>query len=236
LTQLEGINLSHNQISDLTPLAELTQLEGINLSHNQISDLTPLAKLTQLKGLDLGVNQISNLKPLEKLTRLKGLSLACNQIIDVTTLAKLTDLEWLELTCNPIPDKPLLENLPSFGNPSNAYTVVIVDIHLDDVGPRYLWFVMGRVEIYFQHANYFELALWDASTTYPEIYLNPYTGECTEPSKLEADVNGDGDVNIQDLVLVANNFGKTDAGDADVNADGVVNITDLVLVAGGIGQ
>ena len=180
LTQLKSLNLSENQISDLTPLAELTQLEGINLSHNQISDLTPLAKLTQLKGLDLSVNQISYLKPLEKLTRLEGLSLACNQIIDVTTVAKLTDLEWLELTCNPIPDRTPLENLPSFGNPSNAYTVVIVDIHLDDVGPKYLWFVMGEVEIYFQHANYFELALWDASTTYPEIYLNPYTEECPE--------------------------------------------------------
>ena len=42
------------------------------------------------------------------------------------------------------------------------------------------------------------------------------------------DVNGDGIVNILDLVAVANGFG-TDA--PDVNGDGVVNILDLVAVA-----
>lgn len=43
-----------------------------------------------------------------------------------------------------------------------------------------------------------------------------------------ADVNGDGVVNIQDLVIVANALGKADP---DLNGDGVVNIQDLVLVA-----
>ena len=59
-------------------------------------------------------------------------------------------------------------------------------------------------------------------------------GEITEPPKLKADVNTDGVVNIQDLVLVASNFGETGQNAADVNADGVVNIADLVLVAGGL--
>ena len=42
-----------------------------------------------------------------------------------------------------------------------------------------------------------------------------------------ADVNGDGSVNVLDMVIVANAFGK-DA--PDLNGDGVVNILDLVLV------
>ena len=42
-------------------------------------------------------------------------------------------------------------------------------------------------------------------------------------------------VNIQDLVLVASNFGKMGQNAADVNNDGVVNIVDLTLVAGAIG-
>ena len=46
---------------------------------------------------------------------------------------------------------------------------------------------------------------------------------------LTADVNGDGVVNIQDLVIVANALGKAEP---DVNGDGVVNIQDLVVVAG----
>ena len=59
--------------------------------------------------------------------------------------------------------------------------------------------------------------------------------EITEPPELQADINGDGVVNIQDLVLVASSFGKTGQNSADVNADGVVNIADLVLVAGSLG-
>ena len=53
---------------------------------------------------------------------------------------------------------------------------------------------------------------------------------------IAADVNKDGVVNVQDLVLVSTNFGKTGQHHADVNADGVVNIADLVLVAGALGD
>ena len=60
-------------------------------------------------------------------------------------------------------------------------------------------------------------------------------GEITEPPELKGDVNADGVVNIQDLVLVASSFGKTGQNSADINADGVVNIADLVLVAGALG-
>lgn len=49
------------------------------------------------------------------------------------------------------------------------------------------------------------------------------------------DVNGDGTVNILDLVLVSSRFGQADA-DADVNGDGVVNILDLTLIAGNFGN
>ena len=45
-----------------------------------------------------------------------------------------------------------------------------------------------------------------------------------------ADVNGDGVVNILDLTLVAQAFGK-DGLDGDVNGDRVVNVFDLVFVA-----
>ena len=60
--------------------------------------------------------------------------------------------------------------------------------------------------------------------------------EVTEPPKLYGDLNTDGVVDIQDLVLVVSNFGKTGQNSADVNGDGIVNISDLVLVAGALGE
>ena len=58
-----------------------------------------------------------------------------------------------------------------------------------------------------------------------EIYLKSESGLETPPT---VDVNGDGIVNILDLVLVANAFGDREP---DLNGDGVVNILDLVIVA-----
>ncbi len=53
------------------------------------------------------------------------------------------------------------------------------------------------------------------------------------PPALPEDVNGDGIVNILDLVAVANAFGNMEP---DLNGDGVVNIQDLVIVANEFGN
>ena len=65
-----------------------------------------------------------------------------------------------------------------------------------------------------------------------ELIIHPVV---IEDRPLFEDVNKDKVVNIQDLVLVASNFGQTGPNDADVNEDGVVNIQDLVMVAAALG-
>ena len=50
------------------------------------------------------------------------------------------------------------------------------------------------------------------------------------------DANGDGAVNILDLVLVASQIGQSGGTDADINSDGTVNIQDLVVIASGLGN
>ena len=65
------------------------------------------------------------------------------------------------------------------------------------------------------------------------IYLWNFPFAIERPSHI-ADINRDGIVDINDLVLVAANFGKTGENLADVNGDGVVNIADLIAVAAAI--
>ena len=66
------------------------------------------------------------------------------------------------------------------------------------------------------------------------LYANIENPAVVERPRRVEDVNADGAVNIQDLVMVASNFGQTGQTPADVNGDGVVNIVDLVKVAGAI--
>ena len=63
------------------------------------------------------------------------------------------------------------------------------------------------------------------------------TIEVPPPPPTPWDVNGDGMVNIQDLVLVASEFGQSgESLKGDVNGDGSVNILDLVLVSSHFGE
>ncbi len=53
-----------------------------------------------------------------------------------------------------------------------------------------------------------------------------------------SDVNRDGQVNVLDLILVAQLLGSTTSGDsrADVNGDGTINVLDLIVVAQHLGE
>ena len=70
------------------------------------------------------------------------------------------------------------------------------------------------------------------------------TGELTTTTTIEEppppptpwDINNDGTVNIQDLVLVANEIGQFGENlKGDLNGDGTVNVLDLVIVASHFG-
>jgi Leucine Rich repeats (2 copies) len=133
---LTNLDLAHNSVSDLTPLAKLGKLEFLNLySNTVISDIRPLSGLTNLQMLWLGENSISNfaplsglrnlthldinrnlisdLRPLASLTNLKFLALQVNQIRDLTGLSGLTNLEYLDLGWNLISDLSPLSGLPN---------------------------------------------------------------------------------------------------------------------------
>ena len=106
-----GLMSGFNEITDLTPLADLTAVTFLGLWHNEINDLTPLAGLTNLTELDLSWNHITDITPLAGLTNLTRLNMSRNHIHDITPLAGLVNLTELLMTGNHVNDITPLANL-----------------------------------------------------------------------------------------------------------------------------
>ncbi|MCL1822608.1 MAG: sigma-70 family RNA polymerase sigma factor [Oscillospiraceae bacterium] len=129
LSQMVSSAESYNQITDITPLAELTDLIYLDLSGsgysfgnefgnprlevfgNQIIDISALSELTNLTHLYLGNNQIIDIAPLSRLNNLTVLDLGSNQINDITPLSELNNLTTLDLRKNEINDISSLTEL-----------------------------------------------------------------------------------------------------------------------------
>ena len=73
----------------------------------------------------------------------------------------------------------------------------------------------------------------DATTSLgtPGYLQDALTSAPLEEETVEGDLNGDGVVNVQDMVLLSVSMGQTGENPADLNGDGVVNIQDLVLLS-----
>ncbi len=111
LTALTTLDLDDNSISDISPLDGLTALTTLDLNNNSISDISPLDGLTALTTLDLDDNSISNISPLDGLTALTTLDLDNNSISDISPLDGLTALTWFDLGSNSISDISPLDGL-----------------------------------------------------------------------------------------------------------------------------
>ena len=128
-TNLKGLYLEGNYISDVSPLRNLTDLRHLRLDHNNISDVSPLRNLTKLRDLYLSSNNISDVSPLRNLTKLRNLSLDHNNISDVSPLRNLTNLTYLGLDHNNISDVSPLRNL------TNLTYLYLDHNNISDVSP-----------------------------------------------------------------------------------------------------
>ncbi|PID82555.1 MAG: hypothetical protein CSB16_00260 [Clostridiales bacterium] len=113
LTNLKSINFSNNQISDIGPISGLLNLEIIDFSNNQISDITPISYLTNLEKVWLNGNQISNLAPISNVENVLMLYVNSNNISDLSPLGVLKEIETLEFNDNKITDLITLSDMES---------------------------------------------------------------------------------------------------------------------------
>lgn len=101
-TGLTGINVTNNDVSDLTPLAGLTALTQLNVAGNvDIDSVAPLAGLTNLQGFrGTGLENVTDWDSISTLTALQEVALAGTGITDVSFLSGMTALINLDLGSN----------------------------------------------------------------------------------------------------------------------------------------
>jgi internalin A len=118
-TKLRELNLNNNEISDISPLADLWQLESINLADNLISDLLPLGNENQrfsVSLLNLSGNRISDIAHLRYLTGLQSLYISGNDISEVTPLLENRGLgigDIVNLHNNPLSEVARNNDIPA---------------------------------------------------------------------------------------------------------------------------
>ncbi len=229
LTNLTELSLGNNSITDISPLAELTNLTGLLLNDNSIIDISPLARLNKLTYLSLENNSITDISPLAGLYQLTMLWLSSNSISDISPLAGLNKLTWLNLHDNSITDISPLARL-------NQLTWLdLRGNSISDILPLVANTGLGRNDSLILTANPLNSA--SINIHIPALQSRGVKVQFDDIVAQPADVNGDGVVNIFDLVSVASHLGRQGKNlTTDVNSDGIVDIMDLVLVAGMFGE
>ena len=111
LKSLIELNLNRNEISDVSPLLDLKSLTELNLNRNEISDVSPLIDIKSLTELNLSENKISDISSLKRLFGLKNLSIGSNEVKNIDALLDLKEIKTLCLSWNPIIDISPLKKL-----------------------------------------------------------------------------------------------------------------------------
>ncbi|MBN1352955.1 leucine-rich repeat domain-containing protein, partial [candidate division KSB1 bacterium] len=150
LMNLTELNLGGNQLSDISPLKELLNLKKLGLSYNRISDISPLKTLTNLNLLDLRDNQLSDISPLKALTNLTELCLSNNQISDISPLKAVSKLTILDLSANH------LSNI----HPLNALSdLTILDLTKNPIKELPSWIVDLKMDFKWEHAFFDDIGI-----------------------------------------------------------------------------
>lgn len=110
-TNLRVLILDYQQISDLTPLAELP-LEYLSLTGNEVSDLSPLVGMAGLQVLDLGENPVRTTQVLTQLPALREVVLEATGVTSVEVF-RGSGIQSLNVRTTWVTDYTPLEECPN---------------------------------------------------------------------------------------------------------------------------
>lgn len=100
---LRELDLSKNQISDISPLTGLQHLYRLSVSGNNVRDLSPLKSLTALEELSVSENDgVTTIEPLSGLYSLRTLYMNGTSAKDISPIMHL-DLEMIQWSTGKIP-------------------------------------------------------------------------------------------------------------------------------------
>ena len=113
-SNIEFLSMSHQNISDISPISTLYKLKMLLLVQTwEIDDISALANLTNIEYLDIECNNVQDISPLVGLTKLKYLNILENPIGDCSCLCNLIHLEELFLGQTPISDLNFVSQMDS---------------------------------------------------------------------------------------------------------------------------
>ena len=99
---LASLDLSKNQISNISALTNLANIQLLALSDNQIEDVSALAGVKALQYVELSNNKVKSIQALAAVTNLASVYLANNQIKDLSPLFQQRRMSSLYADNNPL--------------------------------------------------------------------------------------------------------------------------------------
>ena len=111
LTNLTKLDLSYNEISDVSKLTDLTKINYLILTGNKIFDINPLNKLDKVTYLSINKNHIEDISVVASMKNITSFNCSENQISDISAVSNLTKLKTFTCSDNRVSDISSISNL-----------------------------------------------------------------------------------------------------------------------------
>jgi hypothetical protein len=103
LEDLDEIEMANYDIADLYGVEFCRQVVFLNLSGNNITDISDTKSLSLLEELYLSDNEIGYIDAVSNLIKLRVIDISNNAVDDLSPLFELPDLEYVNVVGNPVP-------------------------------------------------------------------------------------------------------------------------------------